>query len=459
MMRVVAMLGLASVSAAGCGAIDRADAAPRASRAYGAVSPHWPHIRLQVTDYRIQYQSGAQTRSAEYAWTAAHFDRVILDFGDRRSVPEYRRLNPRAQLYRYALSWTVLRPGEDRREDPSVSYYAHMQEWYARNPRYRLEDAFLHDRRRCGGGAPVTAACRLTFKIWTQMRWAVNPGDPGLREYQRQRLAAIASDVDGLFVDEHASGNFKEHLQPLPILEYPEWPRYERDIISLLRDVRGGLGAGKRMLLNTHTYLTPLDAEMIAAAGGTHAEAYSNPFFPEMEKRWRFAESVLAGGGLMDLAPGGEMPPSYNGGSSATPVARRRLWDLASYYLIAPARPGALAYNPGNNWKRPFREQWVGAVEVDVGSPRGTRRILLEGRDPTGRRLRVWSREFTRALILVRPVIEWGNNSFGDDSAVDVRLPGAALLRPVDAEGRLGPRVTRIRLRAGEAAILVEDGN
>jgi hypothetical protein len=96
---------------------------------------------------------------------------------------------------------------------------------------------------------------------------------------------------------------------------------------------------------------------------------------------------------------------------------------------------------------------------LDVGLPRGSRRTLLEGRDPTGRRFRVWSRELGRALVLVRPVIEWGNNSFGDDSAVEVRLPGGAFLRPVDADGRVGPRVSRVRLRAGEAAILLQGGS
>jgi hypothetical protein len=247
-------------------------------------------------------------------------------------------------------------------------------------------------------------------------------------------------------------------LRRLPILEYPNWSRYERDVVALLHEVRRALGA-KRMLLNTHTYLTPLDAEMIAVAGGTHAEAYNNPVFPEMEKRWRFAEAVLARGGMMDIAPGGEMPTGFSAGNSATPAARRRLWDLGSYYLIAPTRPGALAYNPGNNWKQPFRDQWVGAVEVDLGQPRGERRTMLEGRDPTGRRFRVWARDYSRGSVLVRPVIEWGNNSFGDESAVEVRLPGSAFLRPVDVNGRLGARVNRVRLRAGEAAILVEEAD
>jgi hypothetical protein len=454
-IRRVVGVALAAAAAAGCGSVGQADAAARRAPEPDALSPHWPHIRLQVTDYRIQYQSGAANRAAEYEWTARHFDRVILDFGDKRSVPEYRRLNPRMQIYRYALNWTVVRPGEDRREDPSVSYYDDMRRWYAQNPQYRLEDAFLHDRTRCGRGRPITPACRLTFKIWTQMRWAVNPGDPGVRAYQRQRLAAVAADVDGLFVDEHASGNFQEHLRRLPILEYSDWSRYERDILSLLREVRRDLGP-KRMLLNTHTYLTPFDAEMIAAAGGTHAEAFNNPFFPEMERRWRFAESVLGAGGWMDVAPGGDMPNGYVAGNSSTPLARRRLWDLASYYLMVPPQPGALAYNPGNKWKEPFRGQWVAAAAVDVGRPTAARRLLLEGRDPTGRRFRVWSRDFGRTVVLVRPLIEWGNNSFGDASAVEVRLPGA--LRPIDADGRAGPRVTRVRLRASEAAILLKDG-
>lgn len=86
-----------------------------------------------------------------------------------------------------------------------------------------------------------------------------------------QRLAAVAADADGLFVDEHSSGDMVDRLKPHSILEYPDWSIYERDVVQLLRDIRAAVGAGKRLLLNTHTYVSAWDAQMTAAAGGAHA--------------------------------------------------------------------------------------------------------------------------------------------------------------------------------------------
>ena len=86
-----------------------------------ATAPHWDHLRLQMTDYRIQYLADAAARSAEYAWSARHFDLLILDWGDARSVPEYRRLMPGAELYRYVLTWTVALTGSNVPTDPAVT--------------------------------------------------------------------------------------------------------------------------------------------------------------------------------------------------------------------------------------------------------------------------------------------------------------------------------------------------
>jgi hypothetical protein len=429
------------------------DARQARERRYSAVSPHWPHIRTQVSDYRISYLSSA-LRSGEYEWSARHFDRITLDFGDRGSVPVYRRLNPTAEILRYALNWTVVRPGELRADDPAVGYYSHMRDWYARHQQYRLEDAFLHDRSRCDSGAP-SVDCRITFKIWTTNRWALNLGDPGLRAYQRERLASVASDVDGLFLDEHSSGDFRSNLDIGRTLEYRDWAAYERDMLALLRTVRGALAPRKRILLNTATYTTSFDAQMVGVAGGTHAEAFNNPFYPQMERRWRFAESVLAAGAWMDFPAGGDTPASYTRGNSGTPAARRRLWELASYYLIAPAAPGPLAYNPGVKSKQPFAEQWVAAAEVDVGRPRGARRVFAEGRDRSGRAYRVWARDYDGAFVLVRPIADWGRGSYGDETSVEVRLPPRYAYRPLQADGRVGPPVTRVLLRSSEAAILL----
>jgi hypothetical protein len=422
-----------------------------------ATVPHWPHLRMQMSDYRIQYLSDASARSAEYVWSAQHFDRLILDGGDTRSVPEYRRLMPRTELYHYVLSWTVQRPSGVR-GNPATGYYAHMQEWYARHAQYRFEDAFLHDATKCGA-ATKSENCRLSVHIWRSDRWVVNPGDAGLRAYHQERLAAVAADVDGLFVDEHASGDMVDRLKPQAILEYPDWSIYERDVVGLLRDIRAALGAGKRLLLNTHGYLTPWDVQMTAAAGGAHAEAFNNAFFPEMESRWRHVETVLGAGGSMNMLPyDGDMPVGYTSGNFDTPTARRRIWELASHYLVAPPKPGLLFYNSiGDKWDQPYAARWVAAVEANIGLPHGPRRVVAEGTDGAGRRYRVWARDYERALVLVRPVIEWGNQTYGTETAVEVKLPANERFLPLGADGRVSAAVDRLMLRASEAAILIKE--
>lgn len=422
-------------------------------------APHWKHLRMQMTDYRIQYLPDASTRSAEYMWSAQHFDRLILDWGDTRSVPEYRRVAPAAELYRYVLTWTVLQPDAPWDTDPAVTYYAHMQQWYTRHPEYQLESAFVHDATKCGV-ATRSQACRLAVHIWSSNRWIVNPADAGLRAYNRERLAAVATDVDGLFIDEHSSGDMVDRLKPQSILEYPDWSAYERDIVQLLRDIRTAVGQRKRLLLNTYNYVTPWDVQMTVAAGGAHAEAFNNPVYPEMESRWRHVEAVLAAGASMNMPPrDGDMPAGYTSGSFDTPTARRRIWELASYYLVAPAQPGLLFFNSiGDQYGQPFSDSWLAAVEANIGAPVGARRVHAEGGDGTGQRYRVWAREYERALVLVRPVIDWGSNSYGDESAVDVALPSEERLRPLKEAGRVGAAVEGIQLRAGEAAILVKEG-
>jgi hypothetical protein len=463
----LALVGCAaSTDAAGPPETDPGDRPPTPSgeelpslyAGYAATTaPHWQHLRMQMTDYRIQYLPDASARSAEYTWSAQHFDRLILDGGDTRSVPEYRRVAPAAELYRYVLSWTVLQPDASS-TDPAVTYYAHMQQWYSRHREYQLESAFLHDAKKCGV-ATRSQSCRLSVHIWSSDRWVVNPADAGLRAYDRERLAGIASDVDGLFVDEHASGDMIDRLKPQSILEYADWSAYERDIVQLLRDLRAAVGPGKRLLLNTYNYVTPWDLEMTIAAGGAHAEAFNDPVFPEMESRWRHVEAVLAGGASMDMHPHqGEMPASYTAGSFDTPMARARIWELASYYLVAPTQPGLLFFNSiGGKWAQPFATSWLAAVEANIGAPLEARRISAEGADGTGRRYRVWARGYERALVLVRPIIDWGTNSYGDETAIDVALPSTEPLRPLKADGRLGAQVERVQLRAGEAAILVKE--
>lgn len=422
-----------------------------------ARSPHWPHARTMVSDYRIAYQSDADTRAHEYDWAAAHFDRVVLDRGDSISPREYRRRNPSIRIYRYALLWSVTQPGEEKRDDAGVSYYADMLRWYASHPRYDIERAFLHDARLCPPPAPVTSGCRVQPKIWTQTRWVTNPGDTGARAYHAARLAALASDADGLFVDEHGSGDF-EPIRDVPTREYPRWQDYQRDVVALLGETRRALGGDRRILLNTAEWHTAWDLAMIGAAGGTHGEHMIDAAGAQTEDRWRFLDRVVAAGGLIDVSPRRELPDSYGAGNSPSPEARRRLFHLASYYMLVSAEhPDAVAFNPGPKWDRPYEERWIGGIEIDLGAPVGARSVGYEVNSPGGAgRARIWMRELARAVVLVRPADPAGSGRFGDETGVAVPFVKGGLYRAMAADGSIGPRLDRLVLRAGEAAILLK---
>jgi glycosyltransferase involved in cell wall biosynthesis len=421
---------------------------------YSPKSPHWPHLRTLVADYRIQYQSDPAVRRAEYRWAAAHFDRLILDNGDSLSVPQYRALNAGGQLYRYALNWTVIQPGQEKHEDNSTAYYAHMQRWYEAHPQYRIENAFLHETDRCPENGAIES-CRLAVHIWTQDRWCVNPGDPGLRAYQRDRLREVARDVDGVFLDEHGSEDMAERLRPRRILEYRAWERYESDIVELLAAERAALGSGRILLLNTSAYTSPWDLRMAEVAGGSHGELLNDAFRPGIERIWNFAEDVLASGATFTLSPADEIPSGYPAGNSATPRARKALWELASYYMVVPERPDRLFLNLAPKWDQPYETRWPKAVEANVGKPLGPRALLGRAGDSVLGTRRIWRREFERAVVLLRPAdAESVQKSYSD--ALEIDLPAGRSYLPLRADGTLGEPTSRIALRGSEGAILID---
>jgi hypothetical protein len=63
---------------------------------------------------------------------------------------------------------------------------------------------------------------------------------------------------------------------------------------------------------------------------------------------------------------------------------------------------------------------------------------------------KVLAREFERALVLVKP---FAGGTFGEEGATDHDLP--ALMKRLRADGSLGGAVKQVKLRSGEAAILV----
>jgi hypothetical protein len=422
------------------------------SAQYDSVSRHWPHIRIQVTDYRIGYLTDAAARDAEFKWTGAHGDDILLDASDSRSVPNYRKYDPNGKVERYVLNWTVIQPGSEP-ENNSTAYTTHMQKWYAAHTSYQLENAFLHDASKCSGGTK-TAACRVTFKIWNSARFALNPGDPGVRAYQRDRFKEVLSDADGLFLDEHGSGDFTDNLSSLKIVEYPSFTSYQSAMVSWLADLKAAV-APKTLAINSATYISSWDTQMANAAGGAHAEGINNPFRADLEQRWDFMEELNKSGTTVEMVPAGDTPSNYTAGGSANALARRKLFQLASYYLIVPSPADQLHFNWGPDWTTPYSTQWYKAIEVDVGKPIAPRVIMGQGKDPAGHNYRIWAREFENAIVFVRPVIEWSSQTYDDATAMTITMPTGDTYLPLSTDGTVGAPTDRVTLRTSESAILL----
>jgi hypothetical protein len=420
---------------------------------YSVKSPHWSHIRVHVSDYRIQYQSDPSVRATEYAWSAAHFDDITLDADDKTSVAAYHAANPTVSVVRYALNWSVIKPGQQS-ENLATSYTQNMTQWYAAHPQYSLENAFLHDASQCPAGTTATPACRLSIHIWTQDRYVVNPGDAGLRAYQASRLGQYMGDADGLFLDEHGSGDMSDQLANKSIREYPTFSNYQNDVVGELASLHTALGASKKIMINTAEYTSSWDAAMQNAVTGAELELFNNPTHAAMESRWSFIEAQLAKGRVLQFEGGGTLPASFNGGNYATPSDRQKMWQLASYYLVVPSNPEMLQLGVHDAWNTPFSTQWLKAIETDIGQPSGARAVVASGTDASGASYKLWGRDFARALVLVRPTTS--ASTYGDNTKVSFALPTNDRYLPLHADGTVGAPVTSVELRASEAVVLLK---
>lgn len=421
---------------------------------YRDTSPHWPHIRTMVTDFRTLYVKPPQ-QGRERAWAAAHFDYVMSGDGGA-----YKALNPGIRTLPYALLWTVYVPGQKDQTKLSSGSYADMAAWFQAHPSDTLENAFLHKP-----GGTKTADNRLVLQIWDkQLRYALNPGDPGVRAYEADRMVRIAQGSDGVFLDEFGAGGIHGHLKP-GTLEYPGLNGYDEDLTRLLAAIKHALGS-RILMINTAEYRNPPDEAMILAAGAAHLERMNNPLSGDVEGRMKFFSDLLDHDVLTELVSLDSWDEgnsrkgvfaTYIPGDYASSAERLKMFELATYYMVVPNKPDLLLLDLQNAWTVPFQQVWLKAQEVNIGHPHAPRRLIATGVDATGHKYHVWSRDFDRALIVMRPVIGWDQQRFDDSTIVRVPLPKGQMLRPLQGNGTLGGPVTEIVLRNSEAAILIKE--
>ncbi len=426
----------------------------RAPLDYQPSIPHSDHIATMLTDFRYD-----QT-PAEYDWTAAHYDRVM---GGK--IAEYRQRNPAMKYYVYALNLSLIRESAGDPPEIFTAYYNDMKNWYAAHSEYKIEDAFLHDGKACPASREKTEACRIQVSWAAHARWIPNPGDAGLRAYDADRLRRAMLNVqgsgynaDGIFFDEHASGDFS-HWRSLPIREYPEWNRYEDDVVGLLASERKGIG--KLIQINTSEFITSIDQRMILAGGAAHMELSNNPLSDWLEERWKFVDTLLQKGAFVETVNayswGEAATLKLSPGNQPTGVLRLKMAELCSYYMVVPSSPVNMALFMSNNgWDVPHSKEWLRALEVNVGHPVGPRVLAFEGKDANGKAVRVWRREFERALVFMRSKTSWDYNDYGDGTQVSLALPAGERWYPLHSDGSLGLPVTSVTLRNPEGMIFLK---
>jgi hypothetical protein len=408
---------------------------------YSPTSPHWSHITTMMTDF---YYGWAPT---ERAWAGAHYDLAMSGSGSA-----WREVNPTVRHIPYALLWTTI--AAPSTPNLATGYYADMKSWFGAHPQYALEKVFLHQI-----GATLDSAHRAPVTIWGSKRWAINPYDAGAIAYSVDRLQRVSAGESGVFLDETATGSWGNYLKATR--EVPTSASYSTGFASLLAAVRRGLGT-KMIMLNTSAYQTAADRIDAVAAGAVHLELDNDFKYSGMIERWKWIESLNASGIFVDFVSAHSSPAvtamgsSYPRGNSATSAQRAKLWELASYYLAISASPKLLALQLENSWSNPYSTLWVRAQEANIGHPLASRVQTKIGVDPLGNSYILYTREFDRALVVLRLQQGWNAHSYIDGTAITYSLPSGQTWLPLNADGTVGTPATSIRLRNSEAAILLK---
>jgi hypothetical protein len=409
---------------------------------YSLTSPHWQHIRTMMTDF---YYNWTPT---ERAWAGQHYDFAMSGDGSAWTAA-----NATVQQYPYTLLWTTQIPGSVG-VNITGAYYGDMVQWYAAHPGYHLENAWLHVR-----GVTPDSANRLVVHIWDSSRWILNAADAGARAYTADRYARIVSGHAGAFVDESGSGDIGSRVGNAA--EFPDAASYMTAYAGLVATVKQAVGS-KVIMLNTATYTTNADFADAVAAGAVHMEKANNPLHSGMPDQWMWVDKLLAAGVFVDFVNAYDYPdavvlaPKYPAGNSTSTYERLKMWELASYYMVVPSSPDHLALQLVNMWNLPYSSLWLKAQEANIGHPTAARSIMLQGTDPTGQAYTIYSRDFDRALVLVRMQRGWGAQTYLDNTAVSVLLPAGETWLPLHGDGTLGAAVTSVTLRNSEAVILIK---
>ena len=135
-------------------------------------------------------------------------------------------------------------------------------------------------------------------------------------------------------------------------------------------------------------------------------------------------------------------------------LTRDKMAGLSAYYL---AMNDNVYFLSNENYGDDPRNYWFDAIAYDIGQPASSYKDdFASGQDPSnpGVTYRVFSRRFTKALVLFKPRPDGSATNYGDLSTTIHQLDGT--YRSLNADGTLGNPITSVTLRNWEGAILIE---
>ncbi len=442
------------------------------------------HIDILSFTRGLNYNVPPGERQLVEQWLADHVD---VNEGD----PGIKTYDPDVEIFRYDLDLTAMLPAGEPLPDDEEAYLHFAEETIIQ--RLDLAGNPVGEPITIPGsppGEPLDPASRIRVHMWDSDRYVFNPADPGFRTWQGDRLLArMGNEYDGVFLDEHSpgfkyglylrqnrilSGGAVRELGGLrpgdPNLPGKSYNQLDADYSALVADwlayLRDRLqGAGKFVLINpAQYYWIDLSENEYTAAGGVTLEFVHVPFDWSAASYGRFAERVrraVADGVRVDLfgrwcTTG---PASYTPGNYASSADRYRMWRLASYYYVRgdPYAPGIAYFDPSfcneNSSLEDYLAEWLPAYEYDIGDPVDDGYVLQEGQAACSGAYRIYARNYTFALVLVRPQDDWDCHEWGDASAAEVVLDHP--LRMLRADGTLSEPVSSVLVRNAEAVILV----
>ena len=335
--------------------------------------------------------------------------------------------------------------GTDRGVIPAFDYAADAD-----------KDGYLSDaeyaKRAAGKDARFVYESRLFYPVYGQMRFATNPSSSAVRRWAgdyHTRLAATMPLGDGFFID---NSNGRLPIAGVPVTEATN--SYADDYAALVSSVWRAIAP---KMVFTNTVGGGAEANPIA---GLSTGAVEEFLLRPLEATWSQVASVA---GLVADRLASDSPSPYvvlDTYTSVTPYndPRTQSAALAYYYLLADPDRTMVMFFGGNAPAAAWSSTWITAAETNVGRPTGGMTTFATGVDPQNPRLtyKVFARQYDSALVLYKPLsytLGVGTGTRDDRTATSHDLGGR--YRVLNADGTLGPVVTKVALRNGEGMVLV----